>query len=71
VGRFVLFIERRDEACAQKLISEVASRRLGIFLSMAFLVLLENLTPVERAVFLLREVYDYEYHPSTLLIRSA
>src|SRR5436309_4266423 len=30
-------------------------------LSMAFLVLLERLTPVERAVFLLREVFDYEY----------
>ena len=30
-------------------------------LSMAFLVLLENLTPVERAVFLLREVFGYEY----------
>jgi RNA polymerase sigma-70 factor, ECF subfamily len=30
-------------------------------LSMAFLVLLESLTPVERAVFLLREVFDYEY----------
>jgi RNA polymerase sigma-70 factor, ECF subfamily len=30
-------------------------------LSMAFLVLLENLTPVERAVFLLREVFDYSY----------
>lgn len=30
-------------------------------LSMAFLVLLEQLTPVERAVFLLREVFDYEY----------
>src|SRR5262245_20271942 len=28
---------------------------------MAFLVLLENLTPLERAVFLLREVFDYEY----------
>jgi RNA polymerase sigma-70 factor, ECF subfamily len=31
------------------------------FLSMAFLVLLERLTPVERAVFLLREVFSYEY----------
>ncbi len=31
-------------------------------ISMAFLVLLESLTPVERAVFLLREVFDYEYH---------
>jgi RNA polymerase sigma-70 factor (ECF subfamily) len=30
-------------------------------ISMAFLVLLETLTPVERAVFLLREVFDYEY----------
>jgi len=30
-------------------------------LSMGFLVLLERLTPVERAVFLLREVFDYEY----------
>jgi RNA polymerase sigma-70 factor (ECF subfamily) len=30
-------------------------------LSMAFLVLLEILTPVERAVFLLREVFEYDY----------
>ncbi len=30
-------------------------------LSMAFLVLPESLTPVERAVFLLREVFGYEY----------
>ncbi len=30
-------------------------------LSLAFLVLLESLTPVERAVFLLREVFDYGY----------
>lgn len=30
-------------------------------LSMAFLVLLETLTPVERAVFLLREVFEYDY----------
>jgi RNA polymerase sigma-70 factor (ECF subfamily) len=30
-------------------------------LSMAFLILLERLTPLERAVFLLREVFDYEY----------
>jgi RNA polymerase sigma-70 factor (ECF subfamily) len=31
------------------------------FLSMAFLLLLERLNPVERAVFLLREVFDYGY----------
>ena len=30
-------------------------------LSLGFLVLLESLTPVERAVFLLREVFDYGY----------
>ena len=30
-------------------------------LSLAFLVLLESLSPVERAVFLLREVFDYPY----------
>jgi RNA polymerase sigma-70 factor (ECF subfamily) len=30
-------------------------------LSMAFLVVLETLSPIERAVFLLREVFDYDY----------
>jgi RNA polymerase sigma-70 factor (ECF subfamily) len=30
-------------------------------LSLAFLVLLEELPPIERAVFLLRDVFDYEY----------
>lgn len=30
-------------------------------ISMAFLVLLERLNPVERAVFLLREIFEYEY----------
>lgn len=30
-------------------------------LSMAFLILLERLNPVERAVFILREVFDYAY----------
>src|ERR1700747_2229255 len=35
--------------------------RVDESLSMAFLVLLERLTPLERAVFLLREVFDYEY----------
>ncbi|MDE3077494.1 MAG: RNA polymerase sigma-70 factor [Chloroflexota bacterium] len=30
-------------------------------LSLAFLHLLENLAPVERAVFILREVFDYDY----------
>src|SRR2546427_3555521 len=35
--------------------------RVDESLSMAFLILLERLTPVERAVFLLREVFEYEY----------
>src|ERR1700759_1669648 len=35
--------------------------RVDESLSMAFLVMLERLTPIERAVFLLREVFDYEY----------
>lgn len=30
-------------------------------LSMAFMTLLERLNPIERAVFLLREVFDYDY----------
>ena len=34
---------------------------LGESLSTAFLVVLESLNPVERAVFLLREVFDYDY----------
>jgi RNA polymerase sigma-70 factor (ECF subfamily) len=35
--------------------------RNGESISMAFLVMLERLTPTERAVFLLREVFEYEY----------
>jgi RNA polymerase sigma-70 factor (ECF subfamily) len=38
-----------------------ATSQIDDSLSMAFLVLLERLTPVERAVFLLREVFEYEY----------
>jgi len=37
------------------------SVELAESLSMAFLVLLERLSPIERAVFLLREVFDFEY----------
>src|ERR1700682_5462355 len=50
----------------EPLVTHPGSDPLGIIrvdesLSMAFLVLLERLTPVERAVFLLREVFEYEY----------
>lgn len=39
--------------------SERAER--GESLSLAFLLLLERLPPIERAVFLLRQVFDYDY----------
>jgi RNA polymerase sigma-70 factor (ECF subfamily) len=38
-----------------------AAAELGDDLSMAFLLVLERLTPVERAVFLLREAFDYTF----------
>ncbi len=37
------------------------SAALAESLSLAFLTLLESLSPIERAAFLLREVFDYEY----------
>jgi RNA polymerase sigma-70 factor (ECF subfamily) len=38
-----------------------ATARMSESLSMAFLLLLEQLNPAERAAFLLHEVFDYEY----------
>lgn len=40
-------------------------------LSMAFLVLLETLSPVERAVFLLREVFDYDYDEIAAVVEKS
>jgi len=40
---------------------ETSATELSDSLSLAFLVVLENLTPVERAVFLLHDVFDFEY----------
>ena len=37
-------------------------------LSMAFLVLLESLNPTERAVFVLREVFDYDYEEISRIV---
>src|SRR3954470_19471840 len=50
----------------EPIVTDAGSDPFGIIrvdqsLSMAFLVLLEHLTPVERAVFILREVFEYEY----------
>src|SRR5258708_5742876 len=39
-------------------------------ISVAFLVLLENLSPAERAVFLLREVFDYSYTEIAAITRK-
>src|SRR3712207_3974199 len=41
---------------------------LDEYLSMAFLVVLESLNPVERAVFLLREVFDYDYEEISRIV---
>jgi RNA polymerase sigma-70 factor, ECF subfamily len=40
-------------------------------LSLAFLVLLESLGPVERAVFLLREVFDYGYDEIAAVVNKS
>jgi RNA polymerase sigma-70 factor (ECF subfamily) len=40
-------------------------------LSMAFLILLEKLPPVERAVFLLREVFDYPYGDIAAIVNKS
>jgi RNA polymerase sigma-70 factor (ECF subfamily) len=50
----------------EPLATDPASDPLGVLradesISMAFLVMLERLTPAERAVFLLREIFDYKY----------
>ncbi len=50
----------------EPIVTDLGSDPLGMVkidesLSMAFLVLLERLTPIERAVFLLHEVFEYEY----------
>ena len=45
--------------------------RMDETLSMAFLVLLQRLTPVERAVFLLREVFEYEYAEIANMLRQS
>src|SRR5450755_3195858 len=57
----------------QPLVTDPGSGPLGIIgldesISMAFLVVLERLTPAERAVFLLREVFEYEYSEISMVL---
>ena len=40
-------------------------------LSIAFLVMLEQLSPIERATFLLREVFDYEYRDIAAIVNKS
>src|SRR5437867_2036555 len=40
-------------------------------LSMAFLLVLETLSPIERAVFLLREVFDYGYDEISKIVQRS
>ena len=44
---------------------------MGDSVSMAFLILLERLTPLERAVFLLREVFEYEYAEISAMLEQS
>jgi len=45
--------------------------QLSESLSLAFLVILERLSPVERAVFLLREVFDYDYTEIATMLQKS
>jgi len=59
VGSWLPEPYRTDIAGASNHLADIVGDEESI--SMAFLVLLERLTPIARAVFLLREVFDYEY----------
>lgn len=37
-------------------------------ISIAFLVLLEQLSPAERAAFLLHDVFDYKFHEIAVIL---
>ena len=45
--------------------------KLAESLSMAFLIVLERLSPTERAVFLLRDVFGYEFHEIALMVEKS
>ncbi len=48
----------------------IARAELSDSLAMAFLVLLERLSPIERAVFLLRQVFDYDYEEISHIVEK-
>lgn len=45
-----------------------ASSGMSDSLTMAFMLMLESLDPVERATFLLREVFDYDYADTAMIV---
>jgi RNA polymerase sigma-70 factor, ECF subfamily len=49
----------------------VQQTEMGESLSMAFLLILESLSPIERAVFLLREVFDYDYSEVAQIVEKS
>jgi RNA polymerase sigma-70 factor (ECF subfamily) len=51
--------------------SVTSSVELSEALSVAFLHLLEQLSPVERAVFLLRQIFDYEYAEIAAIVQKS
>lgn len=51
--------------------SVTAMAELSETLSIAFLHLLEQLSPLERAVFLLRQVFDYEYGEIAAMVQKS
>ena len=61
VQRETYFGEWLPEPLVEEESRPVENTRLADSLSLAFLVLLETLTPTERAVFILREVLGYEF----------
>lgn len=48
-----------------------AAAEISDSLSMAFLVVLETLTPLERAVFLLHDVFSYEYSEVAAIVQKS
>ncbi len=50
---------------------QLENSRLADSLSLAFLILLESLTPTERAVFVLREVFNYEFSDIAPIVEKA
>jgi len=56
---------------ADQAVDPAENAKLADSLSLAFLVVLENLSPTERAVFILREVFSYEFSDVALIVEKS